>query len=67
MDLIMGRFADAALGELTEAEVAEFERLADVPDPELYAWLTGGEPVPDDYDRTVFHRLRDFFTLRPTE
>ena len=65
MDLIMGRFADAAVGELMEAEIAELERLADVPDPELYAWLTGGRPVPDDYNLTVFRRLRDFHALRP--
>jgi len=67
MDLIMGRFADAAVSELTEAEIAELERLADVPDPELYAWLTGGRPVPDDYNLAVFRRLRDFHTLRQIE
>ena len=67
MDLIMGRFADAVLGELTEAEIAELERLAEVSDPELYAWVTGGRPVPDAYDRAVFRRLRDFHTLRPIE
>jgi antitoxin CptB len=67
MDLIMGRFADAALGELTETEITELERLTDVPDPELYAWLTGGRPVPDDYELTVFRRLRDFHALRPIE
>jgi len=63
----MGRFADAAVSELTEAEIAELERLADVPDPELYAWLTGGRPVPDDYNLAVFRRLRDFHTLRQIE
>jgi antitoxin CptB len=67
MDLIMGRFADAAVAELTEAEIAELERLAEVPDPELYAWLTGGQPVPDAYDLTVFRRLREFHALRPIE
>jgi antitoxin CptB len=65
MDLIMGRFAEAAIGELTDAEIAEFERLAEVPDPDLYAWLTGREPVPADYDLAVFRRLRDFFTVGP--
>ena len=64
MDLIMGRFADAAVGELTEAEIAELERLSDVSDPELYAWLTGGRPVPDDYNLATFRRLRDFHALR---
>lgn len=67
MDLIMGRFADAALGELTDTEVAELERLAEVPDPELYAWLTGARHVPDDYDLAVFRRLRDFHALGPIE
>jgi antitoxin CptB len=67
MDLIMGRFADAAVGQLTEAEIAELERLAEVPDPELYAWLTGGRPVPDKYDHAMFRRLRDFYALRPIE
>lgn len=67
MDLILGRFAEAAIGDLTAAEIVEFERLADVPDAELYSWLTGSRPVPADYDLTVFRRLRDFFTLRPVE
>jgi len=67
MDLLMGRFADAAIGDLTDAEITELERLAEVPDPELYAWLTGGRPVPDDYDLTVFRRLRDFHASRQTE
>jgi antitoxin CptB len=61
MDLIMGRFADAAVGQLTDAEIAELERLAEVPDPELYAWLTGDRPVPDTYDHAMFRRLRDFY------
>jgi antitoxin CptB len=67
MDLIMGRFADAAIGELTEAEVGELEQLADVPDPELYAWLIGSRPVPGNHDVAVFRRLRDFHALRPAE
>jgi antitoxin CptB len=67
MDLIMGRFADAAISDLTEAEISELERLADVPDPELYAWLSGRRPVPDDYDLTVYRRLRDFHALRQIE
>jgi len=67
MDLIMGRFADAAIGELTDAEIGELEQLAEVPDPDLYAWLTGSRPVPDNYDLAVFHRLRDFHALRHAE
>lgn len=67
MDLIMGRFADATIAELSDDEITEFERLSDVPDPDLYGWLTGSQAVPADYDLPVFRRLYDFFTLRPIE
>jgi len=67
MDLILGRFAESVIGELSEPEIEEFERLSDAPEPDLYAWLTGSQPVPAEYDLTVFHRLHDFFTLRPME
>jgi antitoxin CptB len=59
-DLIMGRFADRALAELSDAELSEFERLIDVPDRDLLAWVIGEVRVPADYDTELFRRLRDF-------
>ena len=64
VDLIMGRFADDAIGELAEADLAEFERLIEVPDRDVLAWITGEEPVPTNFDTALFRRLRDFH-LRP--
>jgi antitoxin CptB len=60
MDLIMGRFADATIEQLTEKEIGEFERLIGAPDPDLLAWITGEADVPPDYDTALFRRLRDF-------
>ena len=60
MDLIMGRFADAAVEQLTSDELAEFEHLMEAPDRELLAWITGEAEVPPEYDTALFHRLRDF-------
>jgi antitoxin CptB len=59
-DLIMGRFADSEIAALTDAEMAEFERLIEVPDRDVLAWITGEAPVPADYDGALFRRLRDF-------
>lgn len=60
MDLIMGRFADANIGALTDTELDAFERLTDVPEPELYAWITGEQPVAPEHDTPLFHRLCQF-------
>ncbi len=59
-DLIMGRFADSALEQLDDTELAEFERLLEVPDRDLLAWITGEIDVPAIYDTALFRRLRDF-------
>jgi len=60
MDLIMGRFADAAIGQLSEDELAEFEALIEVPDRQLLAWVTGEADAPTEYDTALFRRLCDF-------
>jgi antitoxin CptB len=60
VDLITGRFADAYIGSLSEVEVGEFERLMDVPEPDLLNWVMGATETPKDYDTALFRRLRDF-------
>jgi antitoxin CptB len=58
LDLVMGQFADMNLAAMVEADLGEFERLLDLPDPEVLAWITGGEPTPAAYDTPLFRRLR---------
>lgn len=60
MDLVMGRFLDTVIAGLTAAELGEIERWIDVPDPQLYAWVTGEEELPADYDTPLFRRWRQF-------
>jgi antitoxin CptB len=60
VDLIMGRFADAAIAQLTEQELGEFEQLLEVPDYELLAWVTHETQVPPNFDTALFRRLREF-------
>ena len=60
MDLIMGHFADAAVADWTADELFEFERLLELPDRELLAWIVGETSVAADYDTPMYRRLRDF-------
>jgi antitoxin CptB len=60
MDLIMGRFADAFIQRLNGQDLDDYERLTEVPDPELLEWIIGEGPVPAVYDCDVLRNLRAF-------
>jgi antitoxin CptB len=60
MDLILGRFADATIAELADAELAQLERLIELPDPDLYAALTGGKPLGTEDQGALFDRIKAF-------
>ena len=61
MDLIMGSFADAVIGQLSDIELEDLERLMEAPDPEVYRWLAGGQAPPAPYDTALFRRLKAFY------
>jgi len=60
VDLLLGRFADAALNELDESELAGFEALLDVPDQQVLAWITGESAVPAESESPLLCRLLAF-------
>ena len=60
VDLITGRFADAHIACMSDADVDEFERLMDVPEPDLLAWVMGARETPAPFDTALFRKLRDF-------
>ena len=62
MDLIMGKFADAHIGDLTDAELDVYEALIEVPDHDLFSWLTDAAEVPVNYDTSVFRKVKAFHT-----
>jgi antitoxin CptB len=57
MDLVMGRFADANLPSMSEADLDEFERLLDVPDPQVLGWIIGEVTPPPEFDTPLLKRL----------
>jgi antitoxin CptB len=62
MDLLMGQYAEKAIDAMSNAELDLFEALIEVPDRDLFAWITGKEEVAANYDTPVFQALRAFHT-----
>lgn len=60
MDLILGRFADAEIASLSDDELTELERLIEIPDPDLYAALTGDRPLAPNEAGILFMRIKSF-------
>jgi antitoxin CptB len=60
MDLILGRFADAEIGNLSDGELDRLEQLIELPDPDLYAALTGDKPLAPEYASALFERIKAF-------
>ena len=60
MDLIIGRFADVHIDKFDEPQLDDFERLIEVPNAELYTWVTGEGDVPANYDTAVLRQLIGF-------
>lgn len=67
VDLILGRFADAALGGMNDAELDDYEAVLDVPTPDLMAWVMGEAPLPQDRTTPLLKRMIDFHLNTPRE
>lgn len=60
MDLLLGRFADSEIGQLSDGEIAAFEKLLDAPEPDIYHWIMDTMPAPGEYDAALLRRIRQF-------
>jgi antitoxin CptB len=60
MDLILGRFADAEIAGLNDEELSQLEHLIEVPDPDLYAAVSGNAALPAEYATDLLVRIKSF-------
>ena len=58
MDLILGRFADAEIATLGDEDLAELEVLIELPDPDLYAAITGHKQLELGAASALFARIK---------
>jgi antitoxin CptB len=59
-DLILGPFADRHVQDMDEAQLDEFERLLEVPDQDLYAWITDRMDTPPEWDGELIRQIKAF-------
>ena len=60
LDLLLGRFADAALDSMDDGQLRRFGRLLDRPDPDIHDWIVGGRPPPPEHRGDVLDLLIEF-------
>jgi antitoxin CptB len=59
LDAVLQSFVANVAASLPRAELARFEQILDLPDPELFAYLTGRSVPPDpDIARLIEHIRR---------
>jgi antitoxin CptB len=61
-DLLLGHFADAVLPTLSAAELKAYEAVLRCEDADLFAWITGQEPIPGN--NPIIDRIREFHQCR---
>jgi antitoxin CptB len=63
MDWLLGRFADAMVGEMASVDLDRFERLLALPDPDLHRRILGAQPTRDENFADLIAALRSFHRL----
>ena len=60
LDLFIGAFADAHLAELTAEQLDRYEVILERDENDIYAWLSGREPVPPEIDNDVMAMILQY-------
>ncbi len=57
MDFVVGTFVKARIEVANDAELAELERIMEIPDQDLMAWMTGASPVPAEQASSLLEEM----------
>ncbi len=59
-DLLLGPFAVRFVPDFSTDQLDRYERLLAEPDPDIFDWATGRQPVPGPHDNDVMTLLKNF-------
>lgn len=60
MDLILGGFVARNLDAFSPDEIADLERIMDIPDQEMLSWATRQEAVPAEHASGLLARILEY-------
>ncbi len=60
MDYVLGLFANHAIADMSDDELSQFEMLMQLPDPDMYKWLSGSTDIPEHWNNELVQRIRKF-------
>lgn len=63
-DLLVGGFVAARIAQMDEAELAALEAVLELPDPDLFDWLTGRRPLPEQAANPVLRAMAEWVQAR---
>ena len=63
MDWLLGRYAVATLGEMVDPDLAVFETLLQLPDPDLHAWILNPALIDQNEFAALIGAMRTFHEL----
>jgi len=64
LDLLLGRFAETELANMSEVDLVAFEEFLALPDPDIHHWLlTSGAEMPQGLAGEFIGRLKRFHGL----
>ena len=66
-DFVIGGFAREQLSRLAPEELDRFEALLELNDHDIYAWVMGVKPPPQDIDSGLIQKMADYaFSVHKT-
>ena len=59
-DVLLGRYAEHHLATMSDDVLGRFEALLEENDNDLFGWIMGRDPVPEDADGALIKMIQGF-------
>ena len=60
LDLVLGQFSEKYLPTMSENDIDLFEAIINENEHDIYAWLAGREPAPEQHENHIMNMILNF-------